>query len=118
MTRQPSHLFARRDQRFPITIPSIGIFDTGRASPCETVDLSLRGARLRFPVPIENFAGHTLEYVHFKNIARLPVGLRWIHDCEIGVVFDADARTQNRIIAVITSQVTQNHQPAQTIWAS
>lgn len=112
MTRQLSSPFARRDQRVPIIIAGIGIFDTGRASPCETVDLSLRGARLRFPAPLQSFAGHTLEYVHFKDIARLPVGLRWIHDCEIGVAFDADARTQSRIIAAITAQLAQNHQPA------
>lgn len=112
MTRQPSYPFARRDQRFPITIAGIGIFDTGRASPCETVDLSLRGARLRFPAPLQSFAGHTLEYVHFKDIARLPVGLRWIHECEIGVAFNADARTQNRILTAIAAQLAQSHQPA------
>lgn len=88
MPKQIAPTRVRRSQiRLICRIGCYAEFDTGARLRCNTVDISMAGARLTFQEDLRNRAGHSLERLDIPGAGVFQVSLRWSKGMDAGVAF-------------------------------
>lgn len=78
----------RGELRMPTTrTASIVLLDCNRVMPATVMDISLTGARLKVPVPVE--AGTAIHFSFYGDAYRYICKVAWSKECEIGVNFES-----------------------------